>query len=185
MLSNEQQKILLNIARKSVEVFLLNGRIENFKTNDKSLKEKNGAFVTIKNNKNELRGCIGIIENQNQALFELVRDMSIQAATCDNRFTSITTSELNNISFEISVLSTPKKIDNWQDIILGKHGVIIEKGIHSGVFLPQVATETGWVLEKFLNELCFQKAGLPKNSFKNDKDVILKIFEAQVFCENK
>jgi AMMECR1 domain-containing protein len=60
--------------------------------------------------------------------------------------------------------------------------VKIVKGFRSGVFLPQVATENNWDLETFMNELCLEKAGLPKDSWKG-KEVDLYIFTAQVFGE--
>ena len=84
----------------------------------------------------------------------------------------------------IQFLSVPQIIGNWQDIELGTHGVIIKKGIQSGVFLPQVATETGWSKEEFLSQLCFQKAGLPPDCYKEGSGVELLTFKAQVFSES-
>ena len=89
--------------------------------------------------------------------------------------------ELKNLDYEISVLSEPQLIDDWHKIKLGEHGVIVRRGRQSGVFLPQVATETGWSLEEFLGQLCSQKAGLPNDCYKTDKQVELLIFTAQVF----
>jgi AmmeMemoRadiSam system protein A len=182
MLDLRQQKILLEIARNSVEVLLLNAKVKSFEIGD-DLKSKQGCFVTIKNNENELRGCIGIIENNTQELDELVRDMAIAAATKDSRFLPIVKNELKDIYFEISILSTPEIVDDWKSIKLGEHGVVIEKGMRSGVFLPQVALESSWSLEEFLAQLCVQKAGLLKDCYKNDKDAVLKVFEAQIFSE--
>jgi len=48
--------------------------------------------------------------------------------------------------------------------------------------LPQVADETGWGKEEFLNNLCAHKAGLPADAWKS-KDTELYIFEAEVFSE--
>jgi len=67
---------------------------------------------------------------------------------------------------------------------LGKHGVQIKKDGRSGVFLPQVATETGWDLETFMGQLCLQKAGLTQNCWR-DKDAEIYVFTAQVFGEEK
>ncbi|MDP2736532.1 MAG: AMMECR1 domain-containing protein, partial [bacterium] len=69
---------------------------------------------------------------------------------------------------------------DWHKIELGKHGVIIKQGGRSGVFLPQVATETGWTLEEFLSELCWQKARLAPTCYK-DKNTQILTFTAQVF----
>ena len=54
--------------------------------------------------------------------------------------------------------------------------------MHQGVFLPQVATETGWSKEQFLSQLCAQKAGLPPDAWK-DPNAHLEIFTADVFSE--
>jgi uncharacterized protein (TIGR00296 family) len=89
--------------------------------------------------------------------------------------------ELDKLEYEISVLSVPQKIDDWRKIELGKHGVIVRKGSRAGVFLPQVAEETGWGPEEFLAHLCAEKAGLDPEAYKNDPGLILEVFEAEVF----
>ena len=82
----------------------------------------------------------------------------------------------------ISVLSVPRRVQSADEIELGKHGVIVRQGPRQGVFLPQVATETGWDKETFLEHLCWGKAGLPKGAWK-DKDTELYVFTAQLFEE--
>jgi len=181
-LNKEQKKILLEIARQTVESYVRERKIPEFEIKDERLQKKEGAFVTL-HKEGELRGCIGQIIPANKPLWEVVRDMAITAASEDYRFNPVTSSELDKLDYEISVLSVPKEIDNWQDIKLGKHGVIVEKGAKGGVFLPQVATETGWGLEEFLSQLCSQKAGLNPDCYKNDSNVELKVFTAQVFSK--
>jgi uncharacterized protein (TIGR00296 family) len=78
------------------------------------------------------------------------------------------------------VLSPLRKINDWREIEIGKHGVQIRQGNRSGVFLPQVATENNWDLEEFMNNLCQHKVGLPRDCWKNS-DVDIYIFTAQVF----
>ncbi|MGB9598768.1 MAG: TIGR00296 family protein, partial [Minisyncoccales bacterium] len=109
-------------------------------------------------------------------------EMAIAAATEDRRFYPVQAFELPDIHYEISVLSPLQKIDDWQKIEAGKHGVQIRKGLISGVFLPQVATENNWSREEFLENLCLQKLGLPANCYK-DKDAEIYIFTAQIFGE--
>lgn len=174
-----QQKQLLDIAKTAVETYVNENKIAEFNIADEKLNEKLGAFVTLRKN-GQLRGCIGRIIPGDEPLWQVVRDMAIAAATEDDRFAPVDENELKDLEYEISVLSAPEKIDDWHKIELGKHGVIARKGLQGGVFLPQVASETGWDKEEFLSQLCSQKAGLPPACYKDDS-VELKIFTAQVF----
>jgi len=178
-LNNKQKEQLLDIAKETVENFVKNGKISEFKINDERLKRQEGAFVTIKK-KEQLRGCIGQIIPSKEPLWQVVRDMAIEACSKDYRFDSIDKKELSELEYEISVLSAPEKINSWKDIEMGKHGVIVKKDGRSGVFLPQVADETGWSQEEFLSQLCLQKAGLEPDCYKN-KDTELLVFTVQVF----
>lgn len=183
ILSREQQEELLQIARQTVESYVKTGKTPEFTVKDDRLNWQEGAFVTIHKN-GELRGCIGQIVPSTKPLWQVVRDMAVAACSEDHRFNQVSVKELGQIDYEVSVLSEPKEINDWQEIKLGQHGVIVQQGRSSGVFLPQVAAETGWDLDEFLSQLCWQKAGLPPNCYKN-KDVALKTFTAQVFSEVK
>ena len=179
ILNKDQQEELLQIAKISVESYVRNGKTLDSKIDDSRLNWQEGAFVTIHKN-DELRGCIGQIIPSGEPLWQVVRDMAVAACSEDYRFLPVSEDELDQLDYEISVLSAPESIDDWQKIELGKHGVIIKQGRHTGVFLPQVAEETGWSKEEFLNQLCTQKAGLPASCYK-DRDVVLLVFTAQVF----
>lgn len=183
-LNEKEQARLLKIARQSVESYVKNGIIPSFSEDAALLNQKLGAFVTLRK-QGELRGCIGRFTlNDNPPLYQTVSQMAIAAATQDARFLPVSTEELPELEYEVSVLSPLQKIDDWQQIQLGHHGVEIKKDNHSGVFLPQVATETGWDLETFMGQLCFQKAGLPWDCWK-DKDTELYTFTAEVFSDKK
>ncbi len=180
MLTDEQKKILLKLTRDTIENYIIKGIIPRFESDDPAFNQKAGAFVTL-HKSGELRGCIGIIES-NRKLYETIIEMAIEAARNDPRFQPVNEYELKDIDIEISVLTPPQKIQSLDDIELGRHGVIIKKGFASGVFLPQVAKETGWTKEEFLRHLCRDKAGLPEEAFK-DKNTQIYIFEAEVFGE--
>ncbi len=180
MLTSEQKKELLGIARKTIESYVKGGRVPDFRVDDEGLKKNEGAFVTI-HKSGELRGCIGNIIGQ-QPLYLTVRDMAIESSSADPRFAPVGPDELKDIKIEISVLSEPKKVEDAGEIKLGVHGVIVKSGYRSGVFLPQVATETGWTKEEFLSNLCEGKAGLPADAWKDGKTE-LYVFTAQVFSE--
>ena len=61
---------------------------------------------------------------------------------------------------------------------IGRHGLLIEKGRHRGLLLPQVATEREWDATTFLSQTC-RKAGLAADSWRHGADVWR--FEADVF----
>lgn len=180
MLTKEQRKKLLNIARNSIKYHLENGKKLQIAETDPVLLEKMGAFVTL-HEKGELRGCIGNMVG-NQPLYLTIRDMAVEAAVGDPRFQPVTLSDLKDIEIEISALSPLKKIDSAQEIEMGVHGVLVRRGFQSGVFLPQVATETDWSKEEFLSNLCAHKAGLSADAWK-DKATEIYIFTAEVFSE--
>ncbi len=179
-LNEEQKKKLLQFARQTIEQYVEKNNILEVKIDDSRLAFSEGAFVTIHKN-GQLRGCIGHIVSD-EPLQKTVRDMAIAACSQDRRFEPVSVDELNSIDLEISVLSRPFRIKDVSEIVLGVHGVIISKANAHGVFLPQVATETKWSKERFLSELCTQKAGLPANCYK-DPATRIEIFTAQVFGE--
>jgi len=182
MLNETQQERLLNIARQTMETYIRERKIPEFSEDDPQLSEPCGAFVTLHKEGN-LRGCIGNIISQ-RPLYELIRDMAIASSTQDPRFPPVEVSEFSHIEIEISVLSQPQRVKDVAEIELGKHGVIVKRDFQEGVFLPQVATETGWSKEEFLSNLCAHKAGLSPEAWKEEATEIY-IFSAQVFKEGK
>lgn len=181
-LSTAQKARLLAIARETLDTFVRTGKAPKYNDEkDKRLLLEEGAFVTL-NKHGALRGCIGNIIGSGP-LYQTVSQMAVAAASEDPRFRPVKADELNDIDIEISVLSRPSVVHSAEEIELGKHGVIVSKGyLNRGVFLPQVATETGWSKDHFLAELCSQKAGLAPDSWK-DPTVKLEVFTADVFGE--
>jgi AmmeMemoRadiSam system protein B/AmmeMemoRadiSam system protein A len=182
MLDKTQRKKLLEIARKAIEVYLRTGKKMEVTETDPVFNKEMGAFVTL-HKSGELRGCIGNIIGRGP-LYLTIRDMAIEAATGDPRFPQVNADELKNIEIEISVLTPLEKIDDVSKIEMGVHGVLVRKGYNSGVFLPQVATETGWSREEFMDNLCAHKAGLAADAWK-DKTTDIYIFSAEVFSEKE
>lgn len=177
----ELKDVLLTLSRQTLINYVRNGHTEPLNISDPRLNQIQGAFVTLKKN-GQLRGCIGNIISDT-TLAQSVVNMTIAAATQDHRFDPVTSEELEDIHLEISALSVPQQVDSLASIVLGRDGVIISAADgRSGVFLPQVAIETGWSKEKFLEELCSQKAGLSRHCYK-DNNVKKYIFTAEVFDE--
>ena len=175
-LSEEEKEKLKRLAKNTIEGVLF-GKEYTPEQFQGLLEENCGAFGTIKN-RGACRGCIGYVRGY-LPLHETVKQMAIQAAFNDPRFTPVTKDEWADCDFEISVLTPMKKIESVEEIEVGVHGLYMEKGVHSGLLLPQVATEQGWDREEFLEYTCY-KAGLPKDAWKS-KDIDIYIFSADVF----
>jgi len=180
MLNEVEKKRLLDIARTSIMHYLKEGKHIEVRENGEALSRNMGAFVTL-HKEGSLRGCIGNMVGR-APLYLTVRDMAVEAACGDPRFPKVTSEEMNDIDIEISVLSEMERVGGADEIELGTHGVLVRKGFSSGVFLPQVATETGWSKEEFLTNLCAGKAGLLPDAWKTG-EAELYVFTAEVFGE--
>lgn len=170
----------LKLARRSLEHFVATGkRLKLEAVPGGGLRLPCGAFVSIHTKDGALRGCIGHMIGDGP-LWELLIDLGISAGTRDPRFAPVTIADLNELVYEISVLS-PMRVIKAQDVTPGVHGLYIRKGNHAGVLLPQVATEWQWDRETFLEQTCI-KAGLPADAWQ-DPQTEIKGFTAQVFHE--
>jgi MEMO1 family protein len=181
-LSRQDKKDLIHIARSTVETYAKKHKRPGIDTSNfsPSLLTPAGAFVTLRK-KGKLRGCIGSF-NPDIPLYRVVQEMAVSAASKDYRFSPVTPDELADIDIEISVLTPLKKINSIDEIKLGKDGIYIKKGSHSGTFLPQVATETGWKLEEFLGHCARDKAGIGWDGWT---DAEIYTYEALIFSEKE
>lgn len=146
-------------------------------TDSPLLAEHYGAFVTLKRG-GRLRGCIGNV-SATAPLAETIERMAQAAAFEDPRFPPLTADELPDMDIEISILGPITPCPDPQQVEVGRHGLIVRRGFHSGLLLPQVAVEWGWDRETFLDQTCV-KAGLPRGCWKKPR-VELWWFEAVVF----
>ncbi len=176
-LTAEEKDTLRQIAQRAITTHLQGDKPLRDDTLTETLKERRGAFVSL-HSRGQLRGCIGRIQ-PNQPLHQIVEEMALAAAFEDPRFSPLTLKELKDLELEISVLTPLQRIKDVQEIEVGKHGLYIRKGFHSGLLLPQVATEHEWDPLTFLEETC-RKAGLPRNAWK-EKDAEIYLFSADIF----
>jgi len=180
-LTQQEKEILLKVARETI-VQIANGQPSPVFSYDVPIfMEKRGAFVTLHKH-NELRGCIGYVQPF-KPLLATVIEMAAAASQRDPRFSPISVQEVPDIEIEISVLSPLQQIKDKDEIIIGRHGILIEQGYNTGLLLPQVATEYGWDRTIFLEHTC-RKAGLVKDAWKDSKTKIF-IFSAQIFSEKE
>ncbi|MBI2338839.1 MAG: AmmeMemoRadiSam system protein A [Deltaproteobacteria bacterium] len=180
MLSEKEKDEFLQVARKTLEGYLSEGEMPDLRPAGGALTEPGGAFVTLHHRDGRLRGCIGRFEAPDP-LYKTVQLMAVAAATEDPRFPPVQSAELSNLHIEISALSPRRPIEDVGEIIVGKHGLSVEKEFNRGCLLPQVATEENWTREEFLSHTCL-KAGLPPDSWKKG-GMKIEVFEAEVFGE--
>ena len=184
-LSDDDGQVLVKMARTAVTEYLQNNTKINNKEFNSRFNIDSGIFVTI-TKENSLRGCIGY-PLPIKKLSNAVIDSAIAAATEDPRFSPINPNELNNLIFEVTVLTPPieinvEKYDDYVSAIkIGRDGLIVENKQCSGLLLPQVPKEYGWDIEEFLAHTS-EKAGLEKNAWK-DQDTKVSRFEGIIFKE--
>ena len=181
-LKTQEKQAALKLARQTLEKnYGLIGKINEDYKEYEIFNQNLGVFVTLNKN-GVLRGCIGILEPI-KTLALGIQEMAVSAALNDVRFEPVAFEELKEIDIEISVITKPIKT-KVKNIEMGKHGVIVKKGFAQGVYLPQVATDTGWSKEEFLSHLCHEKAHLERNCYQ-DPDTEIYTFEALVFGEKE
>lgn len=179
--TKEEKDLMFSIARTSIRTMLNEKKriAPDESIIPESLKNKYGAFVTLKIN-GTLRGCIGRFLSEDP-LYEVIKQSAISSAFEDPRFSPLTKSEFEKTDIEITVLGPMKSIKNINEIVLGKHGIYIKKDFRSGTMLPQVATENNWTVEQFLGYTSRDKAGIGWDGWKNAE---LYIYEGLVLEEN-
>lgn len=185
-ITDDDGEILVKTARQVATEFIKNNKKVNVDEKFHSrFSFESGVFVTL-NNPDGLRGCVGYPMPQKK-LFNALIDAAIAAATEDPRFSPVKPDELDNITFEVTVLTPPEEIhvSNTLEypgkIRVGQDGLIVKYGLNSGLLLPQVAVEYGWNSEEFLSHTC-EKAGLALDMWRDPQVKILK-FEGIIFKE--
>ncbi len=179
---------LIETSRKAIEEYVRNGKRLAIPKCDEAYRKKRGVFVTIyKKSPKRLRGCIGF-PYPSLPLIDALIEASISACN-DPRFPPLSERELDDIEIELSVLTDPELIrirfsnprEYLKEIKIGKDGLIIKNGPYSGLLLPQVASENGWKVEEFLENLCL-KAGMTVDAWMDKKSKIFK-FQAEIIGE--
>lgn len=179
--NDSEKKLLFSIAKTSIRNMLVEKKSpepDEAGIPDK-LKKPGGAFVTLKIN-GRLRGCIGRFISSDP-LFEVVRLSAISSAFEDPRFTPLTSEEFGMTQMEITVLGQLRRINDIDEIVLGKHGIYIKQDFRTGTMLPQVATENRWSVEEFLGYTSRDKVGIGWEGWKNAE---IYIYEGLVLEES-
>ena len=179
-LDKNQQTHLLELARDTIVNKIRYGSYT-LKTqpSDPVLMRPQGVFVTITVD-GKLHGCIGYIESRNP-LYQNIQECALKAALSDPRFEPLTEADLDRMHLEVSVLSPVQPLTSVKDIVIGKTGLILDRGPRRGLLLPQVAVEQKWNVNQLLEGLC-HKSELPPGAWK-DPGTKLSYFTAEVFGE--
>jgi hypothetical protein len=188
-LSVEEGKIVVELARSTIEDHLMGVRSRQRTPAPGFLAGVRGVFVTLNIHgagPDRLRGCIGF-PYPVKRIGDAVREAAVAAATEDPRFPPVRPEELDSIVIEVSVLTPPtpleagRRSDVEKMVRIGTDGLIVSSSNASGLLLPQVATEFGLDAQGFLSEVCL-KAGLPPDAWL-DRETKLQVFQAEVFTE--
>lgn len=178
-LTDDDKQLLLGLARKAIERVVHGQSPPEIPQHSETLDLPCGAFVTL-TKEGDLRGCIGYIEGI-LPLIETVRDVAPRSALEDPRFPIVEPEEIGDLRIEISALSPLQEITDINEIVVGKHGIVMQQGFAKGLLLPQVPTEYHWDRDTFLRQTA-RKAGLPPEAWKDPRTKIF-IFSAEVFHE--
>jgi AmmeMemoRadiSam system protein A len=184
-LAPHEARTLLRLARISIEDRVrgdgsLDRALASLETAP-ALLEVRASFVTLHTREaggERLRGCIGSLEAVDP-LVHNVTNNARQAAFHDPRFPPLTEAELARLVVSISVLTPLSPVPGPASIVPGRDGVLLERGSHRSVFLPEVATDQGWSVEELLENLAL-KAGLKRPDWRG---ATLSTFETEVIGE--
>jgi uncharacterized protein (TIGR00296 family) len=191
-LTVEEGVYLVRLARRSIEEYFEKGRrIKPSDVPSEKLLRKGMVFTTLETmdpttRRTSLRGCIGFLSPV-YSLVEAVVESALEAAFNDPRFPPVEPWEMGNIVVEVTVLSLPEPInvhDRWElprRIVIGRHGLVVEKGWFKGTLLPVVPVEYCWDEETFLAETCL-KAGLRPDCWL-DPSTRVYYYEGRAFKE--
>lgn len=177
-LCKADREALLRFARTSIQRYLETETAPLARGFPARLERPSGAFVTLRKG-GQLRGCLGHFAADTPTC-QIVGKMALHSAFNDARFLPLTAAEFPAVEIEISLLTEPRPIRDIQQIRLGRDGVILQKDGRSATFLPQVATEFGWGLDEFLDQLC-RKAGLQAGCSR--RGARLQVYQAEVFSD--
>jgi len=140
-----------------------------------------GVFATLEL-EGELRGCIGYF-HRGEDLLSLIRRAVVAAALDDPRFDRVSIDEVPRLAIGITVLAPPVPIADPSEVVIGRDGILVERGGARGLLLPQVAVRRGWDREVFLRETC-RKAGLSADAWRDGLTIVQR-FEAVHFEEGE
>lgn len=180
LISDAQSEFLLNLARRTIRQALGGVSHEVIPPEDPALLAPAGCFCSLHTQGTHmLRGCVGIVTSRSP-LYRTVISAS-ELVLEDSRFKHrpVRLAELRDLDIELSVLSAMTRAASPQDFDLLNDGIYLTIENASGLFLPQVARETGWPKETLLARLCTEKLGVSEHAWR-EPNAILQKFTVQI-----
>ena len=137
----EKEDAYLRLARTSLESYVrYHKHIEvPDALPEEMLNTRAGAFVSIKK-AGQLRGCIGTILPVRDNLAAEIIANAISAGTGDPRFPAVTEAELEDLVYDVDVLSKPEPISSPAELDVKRYGVIVgsRDNHRRGLLLPDL-----------------------------------------------
>jgi len=162
---------LLKVARDTIKSGTVGKKYNINVTNyTPALQEFRASFVTLKID-GQLKGCIGSLQAHRPLVLDVCEN-AYAAAFDDSRFEPVNPDDLEALSIQISVLSSPEEMQfaNEQELLSqlrpGEDGLILEVDRHRATFLPSV-WESLPEPREFLGHLKV-KAGLDRFFWSDD-----------------
>jgi len=87
------------------------------------------------------------------------------AAFEDPRYDPLAPEQLQSYGLDIYVLSKLERLREFDDIKIGRDGLMVKLDMHSALMLPVEAADKSWTAGEFFEQVCL-KAGLPRGAYK-------------------
>lgn len=136
----------VRLARLSLESYVRKGQRlsvpadlpADVRSDEELMGTRAGCFVSLKVD-GALRGCIGTIAPTRACLAEEICENAISAGTRDPRFSAVRESELDDLVYDVDVLTEPEPIDSAAELDPARYGVIVScKDGRRGLLLPDL-----------------------------------------------
>ncbi|WP_284012925.1 TIGR00296 family protein [Halobaculum litoreum] len=175
----------VELARESVEAFVLQGQREQPGSMRDAFYARTGAFVRLQSTRGRgrMRGCAGSYRGKDQ-LGHAIVDAAIKAASADSGGSELEPKELDSVLVSACVVSgVTLTNDPVADLELGRHGVAIDHNGKHGWLYPTIPVENDWSEERFLSRVC-RKAGLSPLAWQ-EEETMVTLIDGQVFRERE
>lgn len=174
----------VELARESMESYVLNGQREQPGSMREAFYQRTGALVRLQSSRGRksLRGCAGSFRSNEQLGHEVV-EAAIEASSDSSCGSEVRPAELDNLLVSVCIVQDVREADDPQEELeIGRHGLAVEADGRAGWLYPTIPQENGWTTTEYLERTC-RKAKFPADAWKNDATVTL--FDTAVFRERE